>query len=270
MKKKLSLIQLLLGILLFFMALLALLPFILMVLTSFTDKESIDFSFKASDFTLRNYLRIFRNLNIGRNIFNSAVITVSACILNCLISSMAAFGFAKKQFPGRDKLFLVYLATLMIPIQVTLIPYFIIIRKLGLINTYAALVLPIDAFGVFLIRQFILNLPNDLLEAATIDGCSEPQIFITIVIPLIKAVLISLTIFTFISSWNEFLRPLIVFTKIEMQTLTMAINTLKGNYYVNYGLVTAGTTLAFLIPFVLYIVLQKQFVEGIALSGIKS
>jgi multiple sugar transport system permease protein len=256
--------------LLLFSAFIALSPFVLMIMTSFTDKVSLDFSFAGTEFHFRNYARIFRNFNIGRSFLNSAVITVSICLLNCLVSSMAAYGFAKKHFPGRDRFFLLYLATLMIPAQVTLIPYFVIIRKLGLMNNHLALILPIDAFGVFLIRQFILTLPNDLLEAATIDGCTEPQIFTLVVIPLIKAVLVSLTIFTFLSSWNDFIRPLIVMTKNEMQTLTVALAVLKGNYLVNYGLVMAGATLTFLPPIILYIILQKQFVEGIALSGIKT
>jgi multiple sugar transport system permease protein len=268
--KQNSSVILLPGCLLFLMALAVLIPFALMILTSFTDKQSMDFYFSNTEFHFRNYFRIFRNFNMARIFFNNFIVTVSTCILNCLVSSMAAFGFAKKHFYGRDKIFMIYLSTLMIPSQVTLIPYFIIIGKIGLMNNYLALILPIDSFGVFLIRQFMFNIPNDLLEAAIIDGCSEPKLFLRIVIPLIKAVLISLTIFTFILSWNDFLRPLLVMTKNEMQTLTLVMNTLKGNYLVNYGLVTAGTTLAFLPPFILYIFLQKQFVEGIALSGIKA
>jgi multiple sugar transport system permease protein len=268
-KIKTTTVQTLLGILLFFSALAALIPFALMIVTSFTDKVSLDFSFTDTEFHFRNYIKIFRNFNIGRSFMNSAIITGSTCLLNCFVSSMAAYGFAKKKFPGRERFFLFYLVTLMIPAQVTLIPYFVIIRKLGLMNTHLALILPIDAFGVFLIRQFILTLPSDLLEAATIDGCNEPQIFTLVVIPLIKAVLISLTIFTFLASWNDFIRPLIVMTKNEMQTLTVALSVLKGNYLTNYGLVMAGATLSFLPPIILYIFLQKQFVEGIALSGIK-
>ena len=152
----------------------------------------------------------------------------------------------------------------------TLIPVFTIMKKLGLMNTYPALFLPIiNAFGVFLMRQFMVSLPDELLEAARIDGCGENRIFISIVIPLIKSVIVSLTIFTFISCWNDFLWPLVIVTKPQMQTLTLAISALKGSYSTNYGLVMAGSTLTFLPPFVLYVFLQKQFVEGIAISGIK-
>ncbi|MDR1446915.1 MAG: carbohydrate ABC transporter permease [Treponema sp.] len=259
------------GLILLISALLAIAPFVLMILTSFTDKTVIDFAFDFSKFRINNYIRIFKNLNIGRNMFNSVVVTVCACVLNSVISSMAAFGFSKKRFPGREKLFLLYLATMMIPGQVTLIPVFIMIRTVGLMNTYPALFLPvINAFGVFLIRQFMFSLPNDLLESAKIDGASEPVLFTRIVLPLVQPVLISLTIFTFISVWNDFLWPLVIASKPEMHTLTLAISVLRSNYLSNYGLVMAGSTLAFMPPFILYLILQKQFVEGIALSGIKA
>lgn len=258
------------GLLLLVMALIATFPFIYMVLISFTQKQVLDFTFNFSEFSMVNYQRVFRNFNILTNLKNSIIVTGIACLLNCLLSSMAAYVFAKKEFPFKNGLFAIYLATMMIPGQVTLIPVFTIIKSLGLMNTYPALFLPIiNAFGVFLIRQFMYSVPNDLIDAAKIDGCGENRIFFTIVIPLIKSVLISLVIFTFISSWNDFLWPLVIVTKPEMRTLTLAISALRGSYSTNYGLVMAGSTLAFLPPFILYILLQKQFMEGIALSGIK-
>lgn len=257
-------------ILLLLAALLALVPFVYMVLVSFTQMSILSFKFDVSEFSLVNYERVFNNFNILVNFRNSVIVTVSTCFFNCLFSSMAAYAFSKKKFPHSEKVFTVYLATLMIPGQVTLIPTFLIIRALGLMNTYVALVVPLlNAFGVFLIKQFMDSFPDDLIEAARIDGCGENRIFAQIVIPLMKAVLISLTIFTFISSWNDFLWPLVVASRPRVQTLTLALATLKGNYSTNYGLVMAGSTIAFLPPFILYICLQKQFVEGIALSGIK-
>lgn len=248
----------------------AVLPFIYMVLVSLTQKTTLDLNFSASIFNFKNYKRVFDNLNILQNLINSTIVTVCACLLSCLVSSMAAYGFAMHRFPGRDKLFMVYLATLMIPGQVTLIPVFTIIKSFHLLNSYAALILPLlTAFGVFLVHQFMIGLPTELIEAACIDGCGEHRIFTFIIIPLIKPVLVSLTIFTFITAWNDFLWPLVVTTKTEMHTLTLALSALKGNYITNYGLVMSGTTLAFLPPFILYILLQRNFVEGIAMSGIK-
>ncbi len=183
---------------------------------------------------------------------------------------MAAYVFAKKKFAGSDVIFNLMLATLMIPGQVTLIPVFTMLNELNLINTYPSLFLPvIGAFGIFLMRQFMVSVPDELLESARIEGCGENGIFLKIVIPLLRPVLISLVIFPFIPTWNDLLWPLVATTKPEMKTLTLAISALQGSYSTNYGLLMAGTTLAFLPPFLLYIVLQKQFVEGIALSGIK-
>ena len=138
------------------------------------------------------------------------------------------------------------------------------------LDVYKRQMLPIlNAFGVFLVRQFMVNVPDELIEAARIDGCGENRLFLSVVVPLVKPVLVSLTIFTFITCWNDFLWPLVTVTDERMQTLTLAIAALKGNYSTNYGLVMAGSTLAFLPPFLLYVALQKEFVEGIALSGIK-
>ena len=158
----------------------------------------------------------------------------------------------------------------MVPSQVILIPLFRIAQKLHLLNTYLILALPeVNAFGVFLIRQFITSVPDDLIEAARIDGCREFRIFYSIVVPLIKPVLVSLTVFTFITTWNDFVWPLIAITNTNRSTLTLALASLQGNYATNYGLVMAGATLTFMPPFILYIFLQKEFVEGIALSGVK-
>lgn len=262
--------KIILGIVLLCAALFAFVPFIYMVLISLTQKQILDLNFDIASFSLSNYVRIFKNFNLMRNLTNSVIVTVGACTMNCVFSSMAAYGFAKKKFPLRNKIFSLYLATLMIPGQVTLIPVFNIMKKMNLLNTHIALMLPVvNAFGVFLIHQFMSNVPDELLEAAKIDGCPEHKIFIKIVLPLIRPVLVSLVIFTFITCWNDFLWPLVVSSSEQMQTITLAISTLKGNYSTNYGLVMAGATLAFLPPFLLYIFLQKQFVEGIALSGIK-
>ena len=186
------------------------------------------------------------------------------------MASMAAYGFEKKNFPGKEFLFKIYMLTLMIPGQVTMIPVFIIMKKLGMLNTYFALIVIIlNAFGVFLIRQFMSSVPDELLEAAKVDGCPEYRVFLNIVLPLIKPVLVSLVVFTFVTSWNDFLWPLVSTTDSSMYTLTVSLSLLKTQYQTNYGLILAGATVSFMFPFLLYAFLQKEFVEGIALGGVK-
>lgn len=252
-------------------AMLCIAPFIYMVIMSFTQSTTLALHLEDVDFTdFSNYIYVFTKSGFLRSLFNSVVVVGCACFFNCLIASMAAYGFEKKNFPGKELLFRIYLITLMIPAQVTMIPVFIIMNKMNLLNTYFALiVLIINAFGVFLIRQFMGSVPNELLEAAKVDGCPEYRIFLQIVIPLIKPVLVSLVVFTFVTSWNDFLWPLISTTNSDMYTLTVALSLLKTQYQTNYGLILAGATVSFIFPFVLYAILQKQFVEGIALSGIK-
>lgn len=258
------------GGLLVLAAITTLFPFVYMVITSLKQTYSMDLNFSLENVNLLNYKIIFKNYDFGKYFFNSAVVVIVACLLNCIISSMAAYGFAKKKFRGSEFMFWIYLATLMIPSQVILIPMFLIVQKLNMMNSYSALILPIiNAFGVFLIRQFMEGVPDELIEAARMDGCSEFRIFTTIVLPLIKPVLVSLTVFTFITTWNDFVWPLITITDSSMSTLTLALSSLQGNYATNYGLVMAGATLTFLPPFILYVFLQKEFVEGIALSGVK-
>lgn len=245
-------------------------PFVFMILTSFTQNRTITANFDFSAMSLSNYQNLFSNFSFFTYLKNSVIVVVCACLFNAIVASAAGYAFAKKQFPFKETIFWLYLATLMVPGQVILIPVFTIIRNLGLLDTYPALFAVIlDAFGVFLVRQFMEGIPDELLEAANIDGCGELKTFTRIALPLSKPVLISLTVFTFITSWNDFIWPLILVTQDKMRTLTLALSTLQSNYGTHYGLVMAGATMAFLFPFVLYCFLQKQFVEGIALSGIK-
>ncbi len=263
-------VPIVLGILLLMTALFAFVPFVYMVLLSFTQSESLRFRFEDLSLNFVNFEHVLTQSGFLRALMNSVIVAFLTCIINNVVCSMAAFGFAKKKFKGRKWIYSLYIATLAVPGQVTLIPLFTLMRDFNLLNTYAALILPsINAFGVFLITQFMYEFPDELLEAAKIDGAGESRVFLGIVIPLIKPVLISLTVFTFISAWNNFLWPLVVASSDEMQTLTVALSLLKGHYTTNYGLVMAGAVISFVFPFTLYVCLQKQFVEGIALSGIK-
>lgn len=269
-KKKHSIITIILGILLFIAAVSMFVPFIYMLLLSFTQSKSLVFSLQDIKLDLINYIRVFRNTDFLNALKNSLIISLSACFFNCLFSSMAAYALEKKRFPGSKLIFNIYLATLMVPGQVTLVPVFTIMKRMGLLNSYPALIfIMVNAFGVFLIKQFMGGVPDELLEAAKIDGCGEFRIYSQIVIPLIKPVLVSLTVFTFITSWNDFIWPLVIVTDSSMQTLTLALSVLKGQFTINYGMVMAGATMTFIVPFILYVFLQKQFVEGIALSGVK-
>lgn len=250
--------------------LLCLFPFVYMVLLSFTQSSNLTVRLADVKLDFVNYVYVLSKSGFFTALKNSAIVVTLACVLNNIVCAMAAYGFEKKKFKGKELLFSVYVATLMIPGQVTLIPMFVIMKNLDLLNTYVALVIPIlNAFGVFLMRQFMKSIPDELLEAAKVDGCPEWKIFLYIILPLIKPVLISLTVFTFVTSWNDFLWPLVVITKAENSTLTVALSLLKTNYSANYGLVMAGAAISFIFPFTLYAILQRQFMEGIALSGIK-
>ncbi len=245
-------------------------PFVFMVLTSLTQKRIMSASFDFFSMDLRNYQTLFSNFSLLTYVKNSLIVVICACFFNVVIASLAGYAFAKKQFPLKEHIFWIYLATLMMPGQVILIPLFTIMKGFNLLNTYPSLFLIIlDAFGVFLMRQFMEGIPDELIEAVHMDGCGEMGIFTRVILPLSKPVIVSLVVFTFITSWNDFIWPLILTTQDQRKTLTLALSMLQSNYGTNYGLVMAGTSMAFIFPFILYCFLQKEFVEGIALSGIK-
>ncbi len=271
MKVKKIVLSVIINAFFLFMVILALMPFLYMVFTSLRQVYSlVDFNFTLADFNFNNYKAVFTSFPFTLYFFNSILVVILACALNLIVSSLAGYGFAKKKFKGRNAIFFFFLATMMIPGQVTIIPVFVMFNMVHLLDSYAALILPtVGAFGVFLMKQFMESLPDELIEAAKIDGSGEVRTFCSIVIPLIKPVIISLTIFTFISVWNDFIWPLVVISSDSRTTLTLGLSTLSGLYKTNYGLVMAGATLTFAIPFLLYIFLQKHFIEGIALSGIK-
>lgn len=248
----------------------AVLPFAFMVLTAVQQSDSVSISFDTDRLHLDNFVRLFADYDFGRALIVSVLVVVLACVTNLVVSSLAAFAFAKKPFPGSEVIFWIYIATMMVPVQVTLIPLFVIVRDLGLLNTPVALILPIvNAFGVFLIRQFMSTVPDELLDAARIDGARDRRIFIAIVVPLIRPVLVALMVFTFITAWNDFLWPLVAISDESMQTVTLAAARLQGRFVTDYGLVMAGATVAFLVPFVIYVAVQRQFVQGVASVGLK-
>lgn len=265
------------GILYFVFAILvicAVFPFIYMMLLSLMETRTMKLTIERlinAKWTIGNYTGIlYGNGKFLRYILNSAITSGYSCVVTCLVSSMAAYAFSKRKFPGRDKLYYLFLLSMMIPDQALLIPKFLITKDLGLLNTYTGLTLPCySAFGVILTRSFMKNLPNDLFEAADIDGCSEVKKFISIVLPLIKPSMISLAIFTFIGVWGNLMWPLVAVSG-NMTTVTQAVANMKNGMAVtNCGSQMAATAISFMPPFILYLFLKKQFVEGIALSGIK-
>lgn len=248
----------------------AVLPFVLMVVTALQPTDRLSWTLDGGRVSLHNFAVLFSTYGFGKALTTSAVVVVLSCVINVVVCSMAAFAFAKKPFPGSRALFWVYLATMMVPSQITLIPMFIIMREIGLLNTYLSLSLPvINAFGVFLIYQFMHGVPDELLEAARIDGAGDLRIFVSIVVPLIRPVLVALTVFTFLTVWNDFLWPLVSISDQSMTTVTLAVSNLQGAFAKRYGLVMAGATISFVVPLTVYLLLQRQFVEGVAATGLK-
>src|SRR5215212_851311 len=218
----------------------------------------------------QNYTKTVTVMPFGRFYLNSLIVTTGVTLLQLLTSSLAAFAFARMRFPGRNALFLLYLATLMIPFQVTMIPNFILVRALGWYDTYQALILPpaFSAFSTFLLRQYFLGIPRDLDEAARMDGASSFRIWWSIILPLSGPVLAALAIFVSLNSWNDFLWPLIVTNSPEMRTLPVGLSTFQGQFKVEWNLLMAGSVIAMLPLLTVYIIAQRWFIRGIAMSGI--
>ncbi|AOH44836.1 carbohydrate ABC transporter permease [Propionibacterium sp. NM47_B9-13] len=248
----------------------AMLPFVLMVVNAFQNTVTLNFDFDPDSFTSENFVRLFTVHHFGAALLTSTVVVVIAVVLNNVVCCLAAFAFTFKPFPGSKILFWVYLATMMVPVQVTMIPMFLIFRELDMLGSPLSLALPVvNAFGVFLIRQFMTTIPLSLLEAARIDGASDLRVFWSVILPIIRPVIVSLTVFTFLTTWNDFMWPLISLQTNERTTVTLAISQLQGAFTSQYGMVMAGTTVAFLVPLVVYVVLQRQFVQGVTASGVK-
>lgn len=257
-----------------FWATLSLMPFAFMVSTSFKPLNRV-FTFPPQwipdPFTWANYRTILNEIPYMRFFFNSAYTSVLVTVGATLVASLAAYAFARLRFPGRDKLFLVYLGTMMIPGQVTLLPIYIMVRQLGWLDSHLAIIVPgmFNAFGVFLLRQFFLSLPRELEEAALIDGCGYFRIFTTIILPLSKPGLTALLIFTFLEAWNSFMMPLIMISSEEKLLLTVGLSMLQNLYVTNWSVLMAGSVLTLLPVIILFLVAQKQFIGGITLTGLK-
>lgn len=249
-------------------------PFLWLILSSFKyEKDIISFPPKifAENYTLDNYIKVWSTIPLLDYIKNTVIFAGGTVITSIFFDSLAGYAFARMNFKGKSALFYFVLLTMMIPFQVFMIPLFIEVNLLGLLDTYAGLIIPrmTTAFGIFMMRSFFITLPASLEEAARIDGLNEFGIFWKIMLPLSKPTLLSLAIFTLMNSWNDLLYPLILTSSSKMRTLPAGLALFTGQNISFYGPVMAGTVISMLPLLIIYIFAQKYFVQGTAMSGMK-
>lgn len=218
-----------------------------------------------------NYVKIWQKIPLARFTFNSFKLSLFITLIQLVTSSFAAYGFSKCRFPGRDALFLLYVATIAIPWQVYMLPQYVMMNRMHLIDTHTSIILlqSFTAFGVFLIRQFYMSIPNELLEAARIDGLNDYGIYGRIVLPLSKPAMATLCIFSFVSVWNDFMGPMIYFNSTNRKTIQLGIRMFIGQYSTEYGLIMAASCISLIPVLVVFLSFQRFFIEGVATSGLK-
>ncbi|POZ92623.1 carbohydrate ABC transporter permease [Petrotoga halophila] len=254
--------------------LISVIPFIWMLSTSFKGPGEI-FIFPPRwiprNPTFNNYIDLFQNMNFGRPFLNSVIVSLSTTFLSVLVATMAGYGFAKFRFKNKNLLFLFILGTIMVPGQITMIPVFLLLSRLNLLNTYLGLILPAiaNAFNIFFMRQYIMSIPDELIEAAKMDGAHEGWIFFRIILPLARPAMAAITIFTFTGSWNNFLWPLIIATDESMYTLPVAVSVLGGQYTENIAMQMAGSVIVILPLIIVFLFTQRYFIKGITFTGMK-
>ncbi len=256
------------------LAVIALIPFLWMISTSFKSRGalmSIPIEWIPENPTWDAYIKVFSKFPFAKTIANSLFISVSYTAITLLSSAMAAFAFAKLRFTGSRVIFGGYLATMMIPTQVTMIPLFVIMTKLGLKDSYASVIMPsiFRPFAIFLLVQQMRTIPEDLLAAARIDGAGVFQVFRKIALPLCVPSLATLSITTFMESWNDYLWPLLMLGDKNKMTLPIALSTLNGQYATEYNVLMAGSLISMVPIIVIYMIAQKQFKSGMMAGGIK-
>lgn len=250
-------------------------PALYMLSASFmTNSELFSTRFQLLPSTLNwsNYVEVFARFNFMRYLSNSVFVTGVIVLLNLLFSPMVGYSLAKFDYPGKNILLLFILATVMVPFTAILIPLFLIVRGLGWVNTYQGLIIPfaMSAFGIFLMRQFIVSVPDDYIDAARIDGAGEFRIYFQIVLPLIQPALITLAIIVFVASWDEFLWMLVVTTGDALRTLPIGLAKFREQYQTRFELMMAGSVIAAAPVVIMFLALQRRFLQGMAgLSGLK-
>ncbi|WNB87322.1 carbohydrate ABC transporter permease [Cellulomonas sp. ATA003] len=253
-------------------ALVVLIPFIWMVSTALKPSSEVFAnppSLIGSTVEWENFAAAWNYLPFGRFMLNGVIVAGIGTIIVVLSSAMAAYAFSRLRWRGRDGVFLIYLGTLMIPQEVLVVPMFILMRELGWVNSYAALIVPwaFTAFGTFLLRQFFLTVPDELEEAARLDGANRFVIFVRIVLPLAKPAMGTLAVFTFIGYWNSFLWPLLIISDVNMATVPLGLNMFMGQTGNQWNLLMAASAISILPSLLIVIALQRYLVSGIALSG---
>ncbi|MBH5130757.1 carbohydrate ABC transporter permease [Streptomyces sp. HB-N217] len=255
-------------------ALLILLPFIWMLISSVKadrDVFTVPIEWVPQEYHWDNFSRIWTDIPLAAYLGNSLFLSVVITFLQVLTGSFAAYGFAKKRFPGRDLLFAGYIATIAVPWQAYMIPQYIIMQKLGLVNTHLSLILlqAFGAFGVFLMRQFYLTIPDEISEAARLDGLSEYGIWARIILPLSKPALASLALLTFVNTWNDYMGPFIYLTDNSLWTVQLGLRSFIGQYDAQYAMIMTGSVLSILPILLVFLLGQRYFVRGIATTGVK-
>ncbi|HEY2818249.1 MAG TPA: carbohydrate ABC transporter permease, partial [Casimicrobiaceae bacterium] len=220
--------------------------------------------------TLDNYRELFARAGMGRYLLNSILLAISVTLLSLLLNVAAGYAFAKLRFAGRERIFKLLLGTLVIPGQVAMIPLFLLLKELGLVNSYGGVIVPAMAsiFGIFLVRQYALSIPDDLLEAARIDGAGELRIFWLVVVPLLKPIIVTLAVFTLLGTWNDFMWPLIVLTDQSLYTLPVALASLSREHVADNELMMAGSVLTTLPVLVVFLALQRYYVQGLLAGSV--
>lgn len=265
-----------LHIFLILLCILMLLPFCWVISTSLRlpgESFKLPPSFFPTDFCYENYLDVFKKFPFAKFLLNSVIVAVSSVGLNTLVTTMAGYSFARIDFKGKNTVFMIFLAGMMIPAQATMIPVYIVMSKLGLVGSLWALILPamINPLSIFFVRQFMMTIPDSYEEAAYIDGAGRVQIYARVILPMSKSVIVMTCLLNFLSSWNNFMGPLIYLSDWEKMTLPIGLRVLQG--YMGTGsvsVVLAGVAISIIIPTVLYLCGQKYFLQGMTLSGLKS
>ncbi len=221
--------------------------------------------------TFDHYRTLFASLNLGRAFLNSFFVAIVGTLLSLLFNSLAGYAYAKLRFRGRDRIFTMMVAGLGIPAQVAMLPLFLLLKEMGLINTWVGVLIPYMAgiYGVFLVRQFMVSIPDDLLAAARIDGASEWRIYWSVILPVARPVLATLAIFSFMSAWNDFMWPLIILTDDDKYTLPVAVANLSGERFPDLELMMASAVLTVIPVLTLFFVLQKQYIAGMMAGSVK-